>query len=88
MRLAQLAQLAGISLASPAEVQVSGFAIDNRKVAPGTVFGAFQGAAVNGEDFIPAAVAANGRLRAHDKRVANGDITRWVGCDGQHRAGI
>ncbi|MBN8830115.1 MAG: UDP-N-acetylmuramoyl-L-alanyl-D-glutamate--2,6-diaminopimelate ligase [Sphingomonadales bacterium] len=37
---------------------VSGFAIDNRKVAPGTVFGAFQGARVNGEDFIPAAVAA------------------------------
>jgi UDP-N-acetylmuramoyl-L-alanyl-D-glutamate--2,6-diaminopimelate ligase len=37
---------------------VSGFAIDNRKVAPGTVFGAFQGARVNGEAFIPAAVAA------------------------------
>nr|WP_277923500.1 UDP-N-acetylmuramoyl-L-alanyl-D-glutamate--2,6-diaminopimelate ligase [Sphingomonas sp. TREG-RG-20F-R18-01] len=36
---------------------VSGFAIDHRKVAPGTVFGAFQGAAVNGEDFIEAAVA-------------------------------
>lgn len=40
------------------ETAVSGFAIDNRKVAPGTVFGAFQGARVNGEDFIPAAVAA------------------------------
>ena len=38
--------------------QVTGFAIDHRKVAPGTVFGAFQGSAVNGEDFIPAAVAA------------------------------
>jgi UDP-N-acetylmuramoyl-L-alanyl-D-glutamate--2,6-diaminopimelate ligase len=37
---------------------ISGFAIDHRKVAPGTVFGAFQGAAVNGEDFIPAAVAS------------------------------
>lgn len=37
---------------------VTGFAIDNRKVAPGTVFGAFQGATVNGEDFIPAAVKA------------------------------
>nr|WP_301299062.1 UDP-N-acetylmuramoyl-L-alanyl-D-glutamate--2,6-diaminopimelate ligase [Qipengyuania citrea] len=35
---------------------VTGFAIDNRKVAPGTVFGAFQGAQVNGEDFIPAAI--------------------------------
>jgi UDP-N-acetylmuramoyl-L-alanyl-D-glutamate--2,6-diaminopimelate ligase len=36
---------------------VSGFAIDHRKVAPGTVFGAFQGAAVNGEEYIAAAVA-------------------------------
>lgn len=38
--------------------QVTGFAIDHRKVAPGTVFGAFEGQRVNGEDFIPAAVAA------------------------------
>ncbi|WOK35696.1 UDP-N-acetylmuramoyl-L-alanyl-D-glutamate--2,6-diaminopimelate ligase [Sphingomonas sp. C3-2] len=37
---------------------VTGFAIDHRKVAPGTVFGAFQGTKVNGEDFIPQAVAA------------------------------
>jgi UDP-N-acetylmuramoyl-L-alanyl-D-glutamate--2,6-diaminopimelate ligase len=37
---------------------VTGFAIDNRKVAQGAVFGAFQGARVNGEDFIPAAIAA------------------------------
>jgi len=58
MKLAELAQLAGIPLASPNQAQVTGFAIDNRKVAPGTVFGAFQGAALNGEDFIPAAVAA------------------------------
>lgn len=36
---------------------VTGFAIDHRKVAPGTVFGAFEGASVNGADFIPAAVA-------------------------------
>jgi UDP-N-acetylmuramoyl-L-alanyl-D-glutamate--2,6-diaminopimelate ligase len=41
-----------------AGAQVTGFAIDHRKVAPGTVFGAFQGAAVNGEDFIPAAISA------------------------------
>ncbi|WP_327751954.1 UDP-N-acetylmuramoyl-L-alanyl-D-glutamate--2,6-diaminopimelate ligase [Sphingobium sp. SJ10-10] len=40
------------------DVPVSGFAIDNRKVAPGTVFGAFQGARVNGEDYIAAAVRA------------------------------
>ncbi|AQR73521.1 UDP-N-acetylmuramoyl-L-alanyl-D-glutamate--2,6-diaminopimelate ligase [Sphingomonas sp. LM7] len=37
---------------------ITGFAIDHRKVAPGTVFGAFEGARVNGEDFIPAAVQA------------------------------
>ena len=38
------------------EAVVTGFAIDHRKVAPGTVFGAFQGARVNGEDFIADAV--------------------------------
>ena len=32
--------------------EVTGFAIDNRKVAPGNVFGAFRGARFNGEDFI------------------------------------
>ncbi|MEO1168951.1 MAG: UDP-N-acetylmuramoyl-L-alanyl-D-glutamate--2,6-diaminopimelate ligase [Pseudomonadota bacterium] len=37
---------------------VTGFAIDHRKVAPGTVFGAFRGAQFNGEDFIPDAVEA------------------------------
>jgi UDP-N-acetylmuramoyl-L-alanyl-D-glutamate--2,6-diaminopimelate ligase len=35
---------------------VTGFAIDHRKVAPGTIFGAFQGTRVNGEDYIEAAV--------------------------------
>ncbi|WP_299329223.1 UDP-N-acetylmuramoyl-L-alanyl-D-glutamate--2,6-diaminopimelate ligase [Parasphingopyxis sp.] len=35
---------------------VTGFAIDHRKVAPGTIFGAFQGARFNGEDFIPDAI--------------------------------
>jgi UDP-N-acetylmuramoyl-L-alanyl-D-glutamate--2,6-diaminopimelate ligase len=37
---------------------VNGFAIDHRKVAPGTVFGAFEGAKVNGEDYIAAAIAS------------------------------
>ena len=36
--------------------EVTGFAIDHRKVAPGSVFGAFRGAAFNGEDFIGEAV--------------------------------
>jgi UDP-N-acetylmuramoyl-L-alanyl-D-glutamate--2,6-diaminopimelate ligase len=58
MRLADLLARAGLSVAGMGEQSVTGFAIDHRKVAPGTVFGAFQGAAVNGEDFIPAAIAA------------------------------
>jgi UDP-N-acetylmuramoyl-L-alanyl-D-glutamate--2,6-diaminopimelate ligase len=37
---------------------VTGFAIDHRKVAPGTVFGAFRGARFNGEDFIAEAVSS------------------------------
>ncbi|MES2288243.1 MAG: UDP-N-acetylmuramoyl-L-alanyl-D-glutamate--2,6-diaminopimelate ligase [Pseudomonadota bacterium] len=48
----------GALLDSDAQQEVTGFAIDHRKVAPGTVFGAFRGARFNGEDFIPAAVAA------------------------------
>ena len=55
MRLGQL--LTGLDGAA-AEQDVTGFAIDHRKIAPGTVFGAFQGAAFNGEDFIAEAVAA------------------------------
>jgi UDP-N-acetylmuramoyl-L-alanyl-D-glutamate--2,6-diaminopimelate ligase len=51
MRLADLAGIGGDS-------RVTGFAIDHRKVAPGTVFGAFRGSAFNGEDFIPLAVDA------------------------------
>jgi len=58
MKLAALARAAGIRLDGGEGVDVTGFAIDNRKVAPGTVFGAFQGASVNGEDFIPAAIRA------------------------------
>jgi UDP-N-acetylmuramoyl-L-alanyl-D-glutamate--2,6-diaminopimelate ligase len=37
---------------------VTGFAIDHRKVARGSVFGAFRGALFNGEDFIGQAVAS------------------------------
>ena len=36
--------------------EVTGFAIDHRKVARGSVFGAFKGAVFNGEDFIGEAV--------------------------------
>ncbi|HEX5644194.1 MAG TPA: Mur ligase domain-containing protein, partial [Erythrobacter sp.] len=58
MRLAVLADKAGIVLAGGGDAEVTGFAIDHRKVAPGTVFGAFPGAKFNGEDFIPAAIEA------------------------------
>ncbi len=63
MKLGNLAAAAGLSLGkgsldNGADLGVTGFAIDNRKVAPGTVFGAFRGLTVNGEDFIPAAVQA------------------------------
>jgi len=36
--------------------EVTGFAIDHRKVARGSIFGAFKGAVLNGEDFIGQAV--------------------------------
>jgi UDP-N-acetylmuramoyl-L-alanyl-D-glutamate--2,6-diaminopimelate ligase len=36
--------------------EVTGFAIDHRKVTKGNVFGAFKGAVFNGEDFIPVAL--------------------------------
>ena len=59
MRLAALMERAGLAVPDAAgAVEVTGFAIDHRKVAPGTVFGAFQGARVDGESFIAAAVAA------------------------------
>jgi UDP-N-acetylmuramoyl-L-alanyl-D-glutamate--2,6-diaminopimelate ligase len=50
----RLGSLIGGDLDSP----VTGFAIDHRKVAPGTVFGAFRGTRFNGEDFISDAVSA------------------------------
>lgn len=55
MRLAALLDDADWTGADPV---VTGLAIDHRKVAPGTVFGAFIGEKFNGEDFIPAAVEA------------------------------
>ena len=49
MRLSELVDV-------DSDSEVTGFAIDHRKVTKGNVFGAFRGAAFNGEDFIPAAV--------------------------------
>ena len=48
----KLSDLAGID----SDSEVTGFAIDHRKVAKGSVFGAFKGAVFNGEDFIGEAV--------------------------------
>lgn len=58
MKLSRLAEAAGMDAGDFGDAQVTGFAIDHRKVAPGTVFGAFQGTVANGEDFIDAAIAA------------------------------
>lgn len=58
MKLAALLELAGLVAAGGEDTSVTGFAIDHRKVAPGTVFGAFRGEKFNAEDFIPAAVEA------------------------------
>ncbi len=55
MRLGNL--LADINGAA-AEQEVTGFAIDHRKIAKGTIFGAFKGASFNGEDYIAEAIAA------------------------------
>ncbi|WP_295498438.1 UDP-N-acetylmuramoyl-L-alanyl-D-glutamate--2,6-diaminopimelate ligase [Sphingorhabdus sp. EL138] len=56
--MVKLGQLVSGADAAFADSIVTGFAIDHRKIAPGTVFGAFQGAAFNGEDFIDDAIAA------------------------------
>ena len=49
MRLSDLADITSDS-------EVTGFALDHRKVARGSIFGAFRGSAFNGEDFITDAV--------------------------------
>ncbi|MBW6530964.1 UDP-N-acetylmuramoyl-L-alanyl-D-glutamate--2,6-diaminopimelate ligase [Sphingomonas sp. RRHST34] len=54
----RLSALLGDAAAIAADATVTGFAIDHRKVAPGNLFGAFEGLRVNGEDYIDAAVEA------------------------------
>jgi UDP-N-acetylmuramoyl-L-alanyl-D-glutamate--2,6-diaminopimelate ligase len=59
MRLGSLVEgLDATVIGEGLDAAVTGFAIDNRKVAPGTVFGAFQGLRVNGEDYIADAIRA------------------------------
>ncbi|MDM7955055.1 UDP-N-acetylmuramoyl-L-alanyl-D-glutamate--2,6-diaminopimelate ligase [Blastomonas sp.] len=72
MKLGELAS--GLSGADSART-VTGFAIDHRKVAPGTVFGAFVGARFNGEDFIADAIAAGAvAIVAAPGAVVNGAV--------------
>ena len=58
MKLGRLVSGADMAFA---DITVTGFAIDHRKIAPGTVFGAFEGATFNGEDFIDDAIAAGAK---------------------------
>jgi UDP-N-acetylmuramoyl-L-alanyl-D-glutamate--2,6-diaminopimelate ligase len=62
----------GALLGTDDQADVTGFAIDHRKVAPGTVFGAFRGARFNGEDFIGDAIKAGAVaiISAHGPTVA------------------
>ncbi len=55
MRLGDL--VSGLAGADAQKI-VSAFAIDHRKIAPGTIFGAFKGERFNGEDFIDEAIAS------------------------------
>ena len=48
----RLRELSGVD----SDSEVTGFAIDHRKVAPGSIFGAFKGQLFDGEDFIGQAV--------------------------------
>ncbi|WP_126172036.1 UDP-N-acetylmuramoyl-L-alanyl-D-glutamate--2,6-diaminopimelate ligase [Altericroceibacterium xinjiangense] len=75
MKLARLIETAGMNVPGVSGEQVTGFAIDHRKVAPGTVFGAFPGTQVNGEDFIPAAIRAGAiAIVARPEAEVNGAI--------------
>ncbi len=54
----QLGQLIDGLIGDSATARITGFAIDHRKVAPGTVFGAFRGTKHDGEDYIASAIEA------------------------------
>ncbi|QJU57824.1 UDP-N-acetylmuramoyl-L-alanyl-D-glutamate--2,6-diaminopimelate ligase [Sphingomonas sp. AP4-R1] len=74
MRMNELFE--GLPAGSPdGDARVTGFAIDSRKVAPGTVFGAFRGVVQNGEDYIPAAIAAGAvAIVARPEAIVDGAI--------------
>lgn len=74
MKLGKILEAAGFP-AMGADANVTGFAIDHRKVAPGTVFGAFPGTRFNGEDFIAHAVKAGAvAIVARDEAKVEGAV--------------
>lgn len=74
MKLHTILGAAGLPV-SGSDDNVTGFAIDHRKVAPGTVFGAFPGARFNGEDFIAHAVQAGAvAIVARPEAVVDGAV--------------
>ena len=78
MRLRDIAEV-------DSDSEVTGFAIDHRKVARGSVFGAFKGAVFDGEDFIrqavdrgAVAVVARPEARVERRMVARGSEEGWL----------
>ena len=64
-----------VALLGPVQSRVSGFAIDHRKVARGSVFGAFRGARFDGESVIAEAVKAGAvAVVARPEAVVDGAI--------------
>ena len=82
MKLARILRGAGLAaadLGAAGDADVTGFAIDHRKVAPGTIFGAFRGARFDGEDFIAAAVESGAvAIVARPEAVVDALPGRWV----------
>ncbi len=75
----------GALIGSGDDSTVTGFAIDHRKVAPGTVFGAFRGTRFNGEDFIAEAVRS-GAVAVVARPEANVDGAVHVAAEEPRRA--
>ena len=80
MNLTDLATAMGCAVEGAGDVRVTGFAIDNRKVAPGNVFGAFKGSLVNGEDYIDSAVA-NGAVAVVASPEAKVEGALHIACE-------
>lgn len=60
--MTQLSSLLPATFKTSADPLVTGLAIDHRKITSGNIFGAFVGERVNGEDYIPDAIAAGANV--------------------------